>query len=610
MIRFATPIKDKNNQNNGILILNYFGQIILDKFLEAKKGFTDNILLLNSDGYYIIGHNKDQEWSFMFPDKKYGHFAIDFPKIWQQIQSNKQNFYQSSDGIFFHDYIKPNIFLKDAKQKECINCTFVMVAFQSHKQFAVLKNNYINEILPTIIITNLILIFSLWIAYNYYKKSKLIKKKLSDMYSSIVGERDVFVGGPTIVFKWFNRFGWPVEYVSANVKNVLGYQPQQFMNQQLNLSSIIVPEHRQQVIDNLNNAKKQGNDWLELDAFQIVTHSGQRRWTHGTVTFIKDESGQINRFFGYFNDISILKEIESQLVRTNDYIQTVINTIADPTLVINVEDFSIKLSNQAANQLYLGNPICDVSHITCYQLSHKRDLPCSGEEEPCPLIKILKTAKKTKVIHTHYNQQGEELFVEVVATPIFDEFNQVCQIIESHRDITHHVNREQKLQKLAITDTLTQCYNRLKFDQELEKQILLAHKSDNYFALIMLDIDHFKLVNDQFGHDIGDDILKKFVMIIHSHIRKGDILARWGGEEFMLLVPLSDIQTAERIAELLRKVIASYDFGIDRLITSSFGVTYLSSVDSCSSITKRVDNALYQSKQNGRNCITVLEVNN
>jgi len=268
MIRFSTPVTDRNNLRNGIVILNYYGQIILDKFLEIKQGSADTIMLLNSDGYYIIGHNRDQEWSFMFPDKKYGHLASDFPKIWQKIKANKQHFHQSEHGLFFHNYLKPNDFLNKTKQKECNNCTFIMLAYQSKEQFEQLKENYLNKILPYIFFISLVLMISLWIVLNYYNKAKLNKKNLSAIQNSLIGERDIFVGGPTIVFKWYNHFGWPVEYVSDNVKNVLGYQAEQFINQQLNFSSIIVPEHRQQVIDSLNNAKKKmakhGLNWMHF----------------------------------------------------------------------------------------------------------------------------------------------------------------------------------------------------------------------------------------------------------------------------------------------------------------------------------------------------------
>ncbi|MCP3849810.1 MAG: diguanylate cyclase [Gammaproteobacteria bacterium] len=618
-IRFSTPVKDHNGNNNGIIIVNYFGQLILDKFLEIRKRFSGNLMLLNSDGYYLLGQHRDQDWAFMFRDKMYGHFKSDFPEMWpltkaDSLQATNIAFKQSLNGLFMYQYVNSTLIFQNThqeaqqvplKQKECKNCTFTMIAYLSNQQIEQLKQLYLNKILPYVIFITLFLICLLWLILMNYKKHKTSEQKLLDIHNSMLEERDAFVGGPTIVFKWLNHFGWPVEYVSDNVKNVLGYQTEQFIQQELNFSSIIIPEHRLQVIDNLNKAKKQGKSWLELDAFQIVAHNGERRWTQGTVSFLKDENGNINRFFGYFNDISQLKEIEAKLVQNNEYIQTVLNTIADPTLVINVSDYKIQFSNQAANKIYLGNPKHEVNAMTCYQLSHKTNQPCLGNDDPCPILEVKKTGQMARVLHTHFNQKRQKIYIEVIATPIFDEQNQLSQIIESHRDVSSHVIEQQKLQEMAVTDPLTQIYNRLKFDNELEKQLNRVKSLKSYFSLIMLDIDHFKFINDEFGHDTGDEILKKFVSVIHNNIRSNDILARWGGEEFMLLMPLCNIQTAQRVSEQLRKAIASYDFDIGRPVTSSFGVTGSSDSDSFSRIIKRVDDALYESKQNGRNCVTV-----
>ncbi|MCU7834537.1 MAG: diguanylate cyclase [gamma proteobacterium symbiont of Taylorina sp.] len=618
MIRFGTPIKDYHGNNNGIIIVNYFGQLILDKFLEIRKGFSGNIMLLNAEGYYLIGQNRDQDWAFMFNDKMYGHFSTDFPAIWPLLKDKNTGFKQSLNGLFMHQYIEPELFWKNSHQgtqqlskqlskqrRKCKNCRFIMVAYLSHKQIEQIKSNYLNQILPSVIFITLLLIFTLWLILKYYNKHQQSEQKLFAIHSSLLEERDAFVGGPTIVFKWFNHYGWPVEYVSENVNNVLGYQAEQFMQQELNFSSIIIPEHRQQVIDNLNKAKKQEKNWLELDAFQIVAHNGERLWVQGTVTFLKDEDGYISRFFGYFNDISRLKEIEEQLIQNSEYIQSVINTIADPTLVINVADYNIQFSNRAANKMYLDTEKYDAKSMTCYQLSHKINQPCSGGDDPCPILEVKKTGKTARVVHTHFNQQKQKLYIEVAATPIFDEYNQISQIIESHRDISSHIEKQQKLQELAVTDPLTKIYNRLKFDNELENQINQARLSKITFSLIMLDIDHFKHINDEFGHDIGDEILKKFVIVIRNNIRSNDILARWGGEEFMLLMPLCNIQTAQRICDQLQQAVACYDFEIGRPVTSSFGVTSSSDSDTSASISKRVDDALYQSKLNGRNCVTV-----
>ncbi|MEW8525937.1 MAG: GGDEF domain-containing protein, partial [Candidatus Thiodiazotropha endolucinida] len=192
-------------------------------------------------------------------------------------------------------------------------------------------------------------------------------------------------------------------------------------------------------------------------------------------------------------------------------------------------------------------------------------------------------------------------------TPIFDESGEnLVQIIESHRDITDTVKMEKQLQYIAETDRLTQVYNRTKFDEELKKQIAWASLANQNFGLIMLDLDHFKDVNDNHGHDTGDKVLKRTVELLHNRIRKSDILARWGGEEFMIIAPQIQQDDMFTMIESLREAIAGIDHEHVGTVTASFGATLLTPNDNIQSLLKRVDMALYRSKNSGRNRCTIL----
>jgi polar amino acid transport system substrate-binding protein len=199
------------------------------------------------------------------------------------------------------------------------------------------------------------------------------------------------------------------------------------------------------------------------------------------------------------------------------------------------------------------------------------------------------------------------MYVDVRATPIFDEPGEnVVQIIESHRDITATIKMEKKLQYIAETDRLTKVYNRAKFDEELKKQVAWASLTNQYFGLIMLDLDHFKEVNDNYGHDMGDKVLKNTVELIHKRIRKSDILARWGGEEFMIIAPQIREGDLFTMIESLRVAIEGIDHDQVGTVTASFGATILNPNDNIQSLLKRADMALYRSKNSGRNRCTTL----
>ena len=162
---------------------------------------------------------------------------------------------------------------------------------------------------------------------------------------------------------------------------------------------------------------------------------------------------------------------------------------------------------------------------------------------------------------------------------------------------------EQELEKLATKDRLTGIYNRYKLDIELEKQIQLSNRYHRPFSIVFFDIDHFKDINDSYGHDKGDLVLRELACLTQKNIRKNDIFGRWGGEEFLIICPEIGLIEATKLAEKLRRLIETYKFNDSLLcsVTCSFGVTQFVDKDTQKIITKRVDTLLYEAKQKGRN---------
>lgn len=168
-------------------------------------------------------------------------------------------------------------------------------------------------------------------------------------------------------------------------------------------------------------------------------------------------------------------------------------------------------------------------------------------------------------------------------------------------DITQIKNRADMLEQKANLDSLTGAYSREKFNELYEIEFRRSQRYINSLSLLFLDIDHFKEINDTYGHDLGDQALIQFVKIIQENIRQYDVLARWGGEEFILMLPQTDMSAAFKIAEKLRKQISNHTFETIGTITCSIGVSMLQKNDDIHSLIKRADNALYKAKRSGRN---------
>jgi diguanylate cyclase (GGDEF)-like protein len=156
-------------------------------------------------------------------------------------------------------------------------------------------------------------------------------------------------------------------------------------------------------------------------------------------------------------------------------------------------------------------------------------------------------------------------------------------------------------EKLTLIDPLTQVGNRRFFTQVLKEELDKSRRYHYPISLIIFDIDHFKQINDTFGHIAGDSVLKELSALINGQLRSSDHLARWGGEEFTIVLPESHLSEGAVTAEKLRQAVENYPFSIKQHVTCSFGVTECSTDESVEDAIDRVDCKLYQAKETGRN---------
>jgi diguanylate cyclase (GGDEF)-like protein len=159
---------------------------------------------------------------------------------------------------------------------------------------------------------------------------------------------------------------------------------------------------------------------------------------------------------------------------------------------------------------------------------------------------------------------------------------------------------------IAYHDALTGVFNRHKFLDIFANELERSQRYGHTFAFIILDIDHFKAVNDTYGHQTGDLVLKELARVINDNLRANDTLARWGGEEFVLLIPETDKKGTLHLAEKIRSAIEANIFPAVGRVTISIGVTLYSQDDSLETMCARADNALYRSKEKGRNRVTII----
>lgn len=211
-------------------------------------------------------------------------------------------------------------------------------------------------------------------------------------------------------------------------------------------------------------------------------------------------------------------------------------------------------------------------------------------------------------------KSGLVKWLEVSANLMFEE-GSFIGYIGTTRDITEKKEYERQLgkyieelkilntelKKMAITDNLTGVFNRRQFEDDLNLIINKKKMQDIQFSLILFDIDYFKTINDFFGHKIGDSVLQRISELVLENIRTTDRLFRWGGEEFIIILPEENLESAKIVAEKIRNIIQNEDFGIEKIITISLGVGEHIADENADQMFARIDKILYQAKIQGRN---------
>lgn len=201
-------------------------------------------------------------------------------------------------------------------------------------------------------------------------------------------------------------------------------------------------------------------------------------------------------------------------------------------------------------------------------------------------------------------KHGKAHFFEIKIATI-NIFDEPLYSVIMH-DITHQEVYKKQLEKLSRTDNLTGISNRLVFNQTLEKEVQRAHRYHQVFCLAIFDIDHFKRINDNYGHAAGDQVLISLTEEVQSLLRETDVFSRIGGEEFTVIMPETKIEQALQSVERVRRAIENmHRDGLPDSVTLSFGVAEISRWDSHETLLKRADDALYRAKRNGRNRVEV-----
>lgn len=280
-----------------------------------------------------------------------------------------------------------------------------------------------------------------------------------------------------------------------------------------------------------------------------------------------------------------------------EYIRTILNS--QKNIIIVSDGSHILFSNQA---------FLDYFHISALDdFTREHQCICDFFEQSDTEHYIQPTmngVQWTEYIISNPMQEHKAKITFEGKTSIFDVHAQMMKFKDDVRyvvifdDIT-------RLNELATLDALTRVPNRFQFNKSFEYSMNLSRRSGRPFSLILFDIDHFKRINDRHGHLMGDEVLKTLADLVRHQIRKSDVLARWGGEEFVILLPETHLEPAFKLAETLRLKIEAHPFDAIGTVTCSMGVVEYDLHETEDGMMYRADQNLYRAKEEGRNRVCI-----
>lgn len=296
----------------------------------------------------------------------------------------------------------------------------------------------------------------------------------------------------------------------------------------------------------------------------------------------------------------------------NDLLPKGTNTqgLAQAALEASYDSVLITDANLDHPQIIYVNPaFCQMTGWTREEVIGQTPAILQGEgtdrEMTRRLRDALKAGRNFEGRTINYRKDGRRFHIEWRTSPVRNEEGEVTHYLAIQRDVTAHVRLMRRLVERAESDQLTELFNHGAGERELEVQIAHAAETGQPLSIVLLDIDRFKPINDEHGHQMGDLVLERIGRLINQRLNRQDTGVRWGGEEFLLILLDTDRGGARRAAESFRTLIEATGFHDEIRITASFGVAQWQRGETLEALFSRADVALYEAKDAGRNRVCV-----
>ncbi|MGM0702599.1 MAG: PAS domain S-box protein [Pseudomonadota bacterium] len=389
-------------------------------------------------------------------------------------------------------------------------------------------------------------------------------------------------------------------FASPSARRILGYAPDELLGRAL--FDFVYPGDVARLLDRVHHRYLEGEAEPGIE-YRFRHRDGHYLWLHTQVMPVYDHERRLIALQTLSRDVTEQRQALQALESLAERQQRILEAAGEGIYGVDRQG-CITFMNTAASRL-LGWTLQQTQGKNSHELFHhtRRD----GTDYPlaeCPIFKAMRHGRPWRVTQDCFWHRSGKIFpVELVASPLI-EHGEIAGCVVVFKDITERLEAQHQLERLSTIDELTGAPNRRYFLRRFHEELQRLRRSGTTASLLMFDIDHFKRINDRWGHAAGDEVLKRLVAVCTDKLRSQDLLGRLGGEEFAILLPETDLEGARAFAERLRKACESMTVAMNRealQVTVSLGMTQLEPEDTPESGLERADKALYKAKRAGRN---------
>jgi diguanylate cyclase (GGDEF)-like protein/PAS domain S-box-containing protein len=645
VIRFGTPVFDKDGHKKGIMLLNYLGEKLLNTLSRYSANVAGQFMLLNSDGYWLKGPRAVDEWAFMYKNRQARTFATTFPDAWKLISGAESGQFQNSQGLFTFVTIHP---VKEAL--EGINSPdktvaqrashiagehdWKVVSYVSPAVISAIPQKIRNKFLSGYAFMILVLSVASFLLARASVRRKQAEEALIESEEKFRTISTTATDAIVLLDSNGNIMDW-----NYSAERIFGYSKEEAIGKEIHL--LLTPREYHDaykrgfqrfrgsgegpVIGNISEfvaLKRDGTKFpIEISTSAICIKG---KWhAVGIIRDISVRKNEEEKLLRARSELAALYKVSSAVNSTieldrlfNIILKTItsldILTVEQKAGIFLVEGDRMKLVSHLGHpkifldmhkDMKLGNCLCGLAaqtgEIIISKNSDRDSNHCfryPGMETHGHIILPLKVRDETVGVLYLYTHPDTDISEEKIST-LKSIGDQIGIAIVNAR-------LYEKTKNVSLHDSLTGLANRRYMDIELERSYDKAKRLKSELSLIVIDIDYFKKYNDKHGHLAGDEILVQVAKLIAIETRKIDLAVRYGGEEFLVILPGTEQAQAYEIAERIRKTVEK-----NTIVTISIGVaSYDNSMKQKEDLIKKADSALYRAKQGGRNRVEASEL--